>query len=762
MRHKNTSTLILALSVLLATLAAGCTANPVARKQKFYDQGLRDFAKQKYPEAIVSFSRALQVEPRFADAHYKLAQCHERQGNWGAGIRELQRTIELQPDNWHAQIDLGQIVLAGGKSQDAKDRAAAVLHTDPKNLDAQLLLSNADTLLGNLKDAVREAQDAVAMAPEQVKPYINLAIIEQKAGADDQAELTLKKAQSVDLSSPAPVMALGSLYARHSRWPEAQAQFQSAITLAPADPQPRSALAALYLKQGDTSAAEKVFTDAKQQVPDNPAIYRLLGDYYMAQGNLTAALAEFGALSTRYQKDLQVRKTYIQLLILNHRTDDASQLNDAILAGAPQDVESLILRGQIQIQQNHFDESILTLRQALKLDPASAMGHYQLGVAFQKKGETQQAEAEWYTAVRIRPDLQEAWSALGTSAAQRADWGSLESIAAQLRKIAPGSAEGYLFHATARFNQGDALAAEDDFKQLIQIAPQKALGYVKLGQLRTQEKRWNEAEDSYHQALLRDPNSLPAIEGLVTLDFARNRPADAVRFLQANVERTSGNSTLFLLLGQAQLRNEQPAEAERALTRAISLDNQNVTAVVLLAQLQVSGGNVEQGIASYQRAIELAPSNVELYVGLGALYESQGDWQKALVFHQKALSIRPDYAPAANDLAYLMLEHGGDVNVALSLAQTARRGLPTLPNSADTLGWAYYHGGSFSVAVPLFEEAVKKEPKNPTYHYHLGLAYQKLNESVRARAELQRAIIIDPKSPVADQARQAINQGLGS
>ena len=60
--------------------------------------------------------------------HYKLAECHERQRNWGAAIRELQRTIELQPDNWHAQIDLGQIVLAGGKSQDAKDRAMAVLH----------------------------------------------------------------------------------------------------------------------------------------------------------------------------------------------------------------------------------------------------------------------------------------------------------------------------------------------------------------------------------------------------------------------------------------------------------------------------------------------------------------------------------------------------------------------------------------------------------------------------------------------------------
>src|ERR1035438_3151420 len=442
----------------------------------------------------------------------------------------------------------------------------------------------------------------------------------------------------------------------------------------------------------------------------------------MSQGNFTAALSEFGALSARYQTDLQVRKTYIQLLILNHRVDEATQLNDAILASNPRDSESLILRGQVQIQQNHVDQAIVTLRQALSYDSASAMGHYHLGVAFQKKGQPEQADGEWHAAARLRPDLQQAWSALGTSAAQRSDWRSLEPIAAQIRKIAPGSPEGYLFHATAMYNQGDAAAAEADFKQLIQIAPQNPLGYVKLGQLRTQEKRWSEAEDSYRQALSKDSNSPAAIQGLVTLDFARKRPADAVKLVKAQIEKTSGDSTLYYLLGQAQLQNSQPAEAEYSLTRAISLDNQNVNATVLLAQLQASTGNVEQGIASYQRAIALAPNKIELYAGLGALYEAQGDWQKAETLQQKALSTRPDYAPAANDLAYLMLEHNGDLNVALSLAQTARRGLPTLPNSADTLGWAYYRGGSFSVAAPLFEEAVKKEPTNPTYHYQLGLA----------------------------------------
>jgi tetratricopeptide (TPR) repeat protein len=230
---RRSPTLFVALSVLFAIGTAVCIGSPSARKQKFYEQGLHYFASQKYPGAIISFSRVLQIDPRFADAHYQLAQCHQRESNWAAAIQELQRTIDLQPDNWHAQINLGQILLAGGKNKDAKDRALAVLHTDLTNLEAQLLLSNADALMGNLKDAHQEAQDAIALAPDQARTYINLAIIEQKAGADDVAETVLNKAESVDPSSAIPRMALGDLYERHNRWTDAQAQFRSAITAAP-------------------------------------------------------------------------------------------------------------------------------------------------------------------------------------------------------------------------------------------------------------------------------------------------------------------------------------------------------------------------------------------------------------------------------------------------------------------------------------------------------------------------------------------------
>ena len=314
--------------MILSSALTGCLSSPAAKKQKFFDRGEIAFKQQHYPEAIISYSRALEIDPKFTDAHFRLAQCFEKQSNWAGAVQELQRTILLQPTHWAAQTDLAQIMLAAGKAQDAKDRVTTVLQSDPGNIDAQMVLANADATLGDTKSALNEAQQAVASGASPFRALLNLAVIQQKAGKDDEAEATLKKAQAADTSSTSPHMALASLYARHGRWKDAAEQFNAAIAIAPHDPSPRSALAALNLKQGDATAAEKTLTEAKNQAPDDPAMYRLLGDYYIARGNYPAALTEFAAISARHQNDLAVKKTYIQLLITEHRLDEANQLNE--------------------------------------------------------------------------------------------------------------------------------------------------------------------------------------------------------------------------------------------------------------------------------------------------------------------------------------------------------------------------------------------------------------------------------------------------
>jgi Flp pilus assembly protein TadD len=143
------------------------------------------------------------------------------------------------------------------------------------------------------------------------------------------------------------------------------------------------------------------------------------------------------------------------------------------------------------------------------------------------------------------------------------------------------------------------------------------------------------------------------------------------------------------------------------------------------------------------------------------LEESRGNWHQAQTLYQQALQIKPDDPAVANNLAYLLIEHGGDKDLAMSLAQTARRGLPNLATTADTLGWAYYYQGLFPSAISMMQTAIKGSPENPTYHYHLGLAYQKTKDSAHAKEQLERALELHPAPQQAGEIRKALGENAG-
>ena len=49
----------------------------------------------------------------------------------------------------------------------------------------------------------------------------------------------------------------------------------------------------------------------------------------------------------------------------------------------------------------------------------------------------------------------------------------------------------------------------------------------------------------------------------------------------------------------------------------------------------------------------------------------------------KVLALNPRFAPAANNLAWILSEHGGDKDKALTLAQTAKEQAPEDPRVSD-------------------------------------------------------------------------------
>src|SRR3984893_12750134 len=167
-------TLLFALFLPASSLLWSCHQDPATRIQKAMERGDREFNAGKYPEAIIYYGQALQVDSNYPQAHYKLAQSQMKVGSIASAFREFARTVELDPQNSAAQLELAKLSLRGGKAQDAKDRALVILQSNPKKAAAQIVLSSADAALGDSKDAIREAQEATLMPPGQAAVFMHL------------------------------------------------------------------------------------------------------------------------------------------------------------------------------------------------------------------------------------------------------------------------------------------------------------------------------------------------------------------------------------------------------------------------------------------------------------------------------------------------------------------------------------------------------------------------------------------------------------
>jgi cellulose synthase operon protein C len=760
---------------LIAALLTGCTRDPNVRKQKFLESGNRYRDQGKLREAVIQYLNAIQVDPRFAEAHYQLAETYLKLGDGDRGGQELIRTVDLDPDNYRARADLANLLVMAAHNPDGSLRQnyqdllkQAKIHLDflrstqPDSPDTHLAWANFYAGQGMLEPAVQEVNRAIQADPNRSDSYLDLAQL-QSVKQPDQAEMNFKKAIRLAPKAVNAQLALGRFYMSHNRVPEAEQQFQQAIAADPKDTAPRTDYVRALMAEGKKTEVEAFLKQTKSDLPDNSEGYRMLGDYYsQVLGDLDRATAEYASLYADHPKDPQVKKNYIQLLILKNRLDEANKLNDEVLKSSPHDAAALVYRGQIQIAQGNAAGAVDSLQQALKSDSNNATAHYHLGRAFDMQHNEAQAESEWRAAVSVRPDLTDAQRALAGLEILHGDVDALAQTAQQVIQFAPSAPDGYLDRALAEMSRQRFSDAEQDMRKAAELAPGNPIPYVQMGNLHQVQKQYTEAMKFYQQALGMDPSSTDGLQGLMRAYIAQKQADQAIAAARAQIAKVPNSSGFYDLLGTALFEQKQDfAGADAALHKAIELDKNNSDALLKLAQVQVAEGSISQALTTDLQSIKDHPRDISFYILAGAMYEKQSNWDQAKAMYQQALNIQPDSGLASNNLAWLMLEHGGNVDVALAMAQTARRGAPNSPQAADTLGWAYLKKGVYQSAIDMFQESLRLSEKNgasddPDVHYHLGLAYQKTNQPSQARQQLERALKISPNFSEAGDARKVL------
>ena len=757
-------------SFLLAVLLTGCSRDPNVRKQKYFDSGEKYLAQGNYREAAIQFANAVQIDSRFAQAHYELSQAYLKLGETNRAFQELTRTVELTPDNYRAHADLANLLVTvrnpdGRPVPDALKQAKTHLDllraSQPNSPETHEAWANYYAAQNDIPTAMHEMQQAIAADSDRSESYLLMAIFQLRSNLPDQAEVNFKKAVQVDPKAVNAQLALAGFYQSRNRFAEAEQEFKHAIDSDPKNPVPRAAYVRLLLQEGKKTEIESFLRQTKKDLSDNREGYRMLGDFYFASGDLDKATNEYASLYSDHPRDTQVKKNYIQLLILKNRLDEATKLDNEVLKSNPRDVDALVFKGQLQLRRNDAGGAADSLQSALRNDPENAVAHYQLGLAYAQQQSDGRAESEWREAVRIRPDLIDAQRAIAALELRRGDLDALLQTAQQIIKAQPYSPDGFLLKGIADLARQKYTDAQQDAEQAAQRAPQSPAPLIQLGNIQFAQKHYADAERFFQQALDKDPSSTEGLSGLMNVYVAEKQPDKAIAAAKAQIAKAPNNSNFYDLLGTALFNTKKDLPgAEGALRKAIELDKNNVDALEKLGKVQVQEGSADKALALYQQSIKDNPREVAFYILCGELYEAKKDWEQAKSMYQQALSVSPDHPLASNNLAYVILEQGGNVDVAMGMAQAARRGMPDSPNAADTLGWAYYQKGIYQSAISQFQEALRLTekrggPDDADLHYHLGLAYQKTNQPALARQQLEKAVKLSPNNA---EARKALSE----
>src|SRR5207248_7236415 len=116
--------------------------------------------------------------------------------------------------------------------------------------------------------------------------------------------------------------------------------------------------------------------------------------------------------------------------------------------------------------------------------------------------------------------------------------------------------------------------------------------------------------------------------------------------------------------------DKNDASAEKELQTAIELNDRYLTAYTAYAALLTRENRVDEAVAQYRAVIDKRPS-AQVWTLLGILQDQRGNTTDAEAAYRTALEIAPETPIAANNLAWIIAEYGGNLDEALPLATMA-------------------------------------------------------------------------------------------
>lgn len=418
-------------------------------------------------------------------------------------------------------------------------------------------------------------------------------------------------------------------------------------------------------------------------------------------------------------------------------------------AGAARRPSEAVVSARAALSQSHPEQAIPILTSYLQTHPGDLNARLTLGEAYLVSGQSDLAESEFKSVLKMSPENASALFALASLYQQAGHLEQAEPLLERAVKSSNGLSQLRLQWAAVlsrlhRYEEAErALAGVLPPQPTDQrIAYYRLKGSVDLGN----GKAAAAAADM--EAALRlkpDDSGLQMATGISAVQAGNS--SRAISLLEPLFEKSS-DPRVGLLLLEAQLAEHHDAGGTLSRLRNTSFPSRQQQTAMLerIGEILISQGRFEDSIQDFEKAAELGPPRADLLFNLGLAQFRSGRLDQAIVSVEKARNLAD--SAELEDLRGDIQEAKGDNLAAVESYQAAVRLAPDEERYRMSLGLELLRHKSFEAAKAVFEQAAEYFPGSWRLKLALGLAHFFMGSDEEATAALMRAADLAP-NPVA-------------
>jgi tetratricopeptide (TPR) repeat protein len=259
----------------------------------FFSRAHAAHREGRLADAERDYRATLATEPGHVDALHWLGVLHHQRGEHRAAAELVGQAARLRPSDAGVQLNLGTVMRALGRLDDAIERFRNALHLRGDFALAHYNLGNAYAAAGRHADAADSFQRALELQPNDVRARVNLGTSLIALDRHEEAARALRDALRLDARHAGAHNNLGMALNGIGALPDALDAFRAAIDIEPRYVAAHFNLANTLDALGRHAEAIHAYETALALQPNFPAALHGLGTAYAALGQHRNAASSF-------------------------------------------------------------------------------------------------------------------------------------------------------------------------------------------------------------------------------------------------------------------------------------------------------------------------------------------------------------------------------------------------------------------------------------------------------------------------------------